>query len=317
MIAAHTAELLPELRHLVFRLRAPGCTTPSEEAWRSTMTAGKAEDRALLAEYGQVAQQFRKLTDIRFKLLSLLPLSTIGSLVILEKVKDTELIATPIALFGFFTTIAIFIYNLRNDQHYDELVGRAAHIERQLQLFDGSFAQRPERWHRLLPGIRVEHRWPISLIYSGSAALWLWMVLQPLCESPTAKEVCALVAILFAGSTMGYLAKSRSSSDKRCRRAVDSAMQVLVNTSAQGKALRCAKALVENLDGLGAGHRGYAKQVQRYERRLEFYLDPGKAEQFMPAVPEGELDESTASYVLALTIDLPARWIRDVHSGRR
>ena len=51
-------------------------------------------------------------------------------------------------LTGLAVTIGLLTYNARNDQLYDELVGRAAEIERRLGLPDGAFATRPTSWLR-------------------------------------------------------------------------------------------------------------------------------------------------------------------------
>jgi len=48
-----------------------------------------------------------------------------------------------LSLFGLVATIGLATYNARNDQLYFELVGRAAAIERSLDLPDGAFANSP------------------------------------------------------------------------------------------------------------------------------------------------------------------------------
>ncbi|HEY4265195.1 MAG TPA: hypothetical protein VGM72_07750, partial [Micropepsaceae bacterium] len=105
-----------------------------------------AEDRreALLKEYGEVSSNFRLLTDIRFKLLAFLPAAT----AVATALKGDSLSAASavLSLFGLAATIGLVTYNLRNDQLYDELVGRAAFIERSLGIPDGAFANRPRPW---------------------------------------------------------------------------------------------------------------------------------------------------------------------------
>lgn len=287
-----------------------------------------ARRAALLKEYEHVTQQFRALTQIRFKLLAFLPLGTIGTLAVLkygEKTEYGEKTATPapvalfdflvpFALFGFFVTLAIFVYNLRNDQFYDELVGRAAQIERDLKLFDGSFAQRPDKWHRLLPGVYVEHRWPIHLVYVASAALWLWMILFLLGQSwmPCRGIVSVTIAVVFAVWLMWHLKHSREASKKLYREAVRAAMKELLNASPDEEARQRAVKLSYVL----AKHFG-KKKAQRFETRIFFYLRSLDDREFLPRRRGRRLDVRTASYILGYTIDMPARWIRDVHSGRR
>jgi hypothetical protein len=283
----------------------------------------------LLKEYGQVTQQFRELTQIRFKLLAFLPLGTIGTLGILKSQHTVP--PAPFALFGFFVTLALFVYNLRNDQHYDELVGRAAQIERDLKLFDGSFAQRPDKWHRLGPGVYVEHRWPIHLVYVASAALWLWMILSSLGQSwigrrslppdtgdsnsETALAIASVtIAVVFAVLLMWHLSRSRKASSARYRHAVRDAMELLVNASvgpeAEQRAADVGRALALRLGG-------GLERARRFESRVLFYLGSDNEREFLPRRKGMRLDVRTASYILGYTIDMPARWIRDIFQGRR
>ncbi|MGX0963304.1 hypothetical protein AB7M63_003753 [Bradyrhizobium japonicum] len=96
---------------------------------------------ALSTEYGEVCSNFRTLTEIRFKLLGLLPIAT--AVAIALKVDHIDGRSFVFSLFGLIATIGLVTYNTRNDELYDELVRRAAYIERSLGLADGAFANRP------------------------------------------------------------------------------------------------------------------------------------------------------------------------------
>jgi len=139
--------------------------------------------KALLKEYGEVSNSFQALADIRFKLLGLLPIVT----AVAQGWRADDLGAQRFVLsgFGLWITAGLYFYNLRNDQFYDVLIGRAAEIERTLGLPDGSFSNRPQSW--LLPTlawlpIKLDHRIAINFIYGASAALWLFGVFAPLLE---------------------------------------------------------------------------------------------------------------------------------------
>src|SRR5579864_7086824 len=128
------------------------------------MTGDDPKKEIALAEYKEVLTQFRKLTDIRFKLLTYLPLGTVAGAVL-----TNEMVKQPaIPAFAFVVTLCIATYNKRNDQHYDELVSRAAELERELQIEHGSFSSRPKPWLKYA-FVPVEHRWPIGLIYAAAA----------------------------------------------------------------------------------------------------------------------------------------------------
>lgn len=113
----------------------------------------KARRESLLAEYSEVAANFRLLTDIRFKLLALLPVASGAAWALLSAGASrngaSEVRALILSLFGLLITIGLATYNDRNDQLYDTLVGRAASIEWQLGLYDGAFANRPAPWFRV------------------------------------------------------------------------------------------------------------------------------------------------------------------------
>ncbi|MGM4953588.1 hypothetical protein ACT4MK_38505 [Bradyrhizobium barranii] len=122
---------------------------------------------ALSTEYGEVCSNFRTLTDIRFKLLGLLPIAT--AVAIALKVDHIDGRSFVFSLFGLIATIGLVTYNTRNDELYDELVRRAAYIERSLGLADGAFANRPRasrnrsRLLNLLPAGRLKGTGCMSL----------------------------------------------------------------------------------------------------------------------------------------------------------
>jgi hypothetical protein len=135
---------------------------------------------ALLKEYSEVGQNFRLLTDIRFKLLALLPIAAAVAAA-LNKDDALGIHAFGLSLFGLVATLGLATYNVRNDQLYDELVGRAASIERSLGLPDGYFANRPRPWRDVLGKRRwpIDHRTGVTTIYAASVALWTSGVLAP------------------------------------------------------------------------------------------------------------------------------------------
>ena len=152
---------------------------------------------ALTGEYVAVVGNFRELTEIRFKLLNLLPLASLVAAALKPDARSPG--SLPFALFGLAATIAIAAYNKRNDQLYNQLVGRAAAIERELGTPDGAYATRLTPWlsFRLLPqwsapatrrackALRkgpliwtVNHSLSIAAIYFITATFWLYLALE-------------------------------------------------------------------------------------------------------------------------------------------
>lgn len=139
--------------------------------------------QALEKEYGEVANTFRLLTDIRFKLLAFLPIAAAAAAALRSTGANDPATAAArlgFSLFGLAVTIGLVGYNIRNDQLYNELVGRAAAIERELGLPDGAFANRPNPAFAFrvlgIPPLPVAHGESVALIYIASAALWIYGV---------------------------------------------------------------------------------------------------------------------------------------------
>jgi hypothetical protein len=149
-------------------------------------TKDESRRQALIAEYAEVCNNFRMLTDIRFRLLAFLPIASAAAVVAaLVTVMKTEVpvgielaVGLALSLFGLVATIGLATYNARNDQLYFELVRRGAAIERNLNLPDGTFANRPGTWRRVvLPGgieWEIDHGTAVRTIYRASITLWLF-----------------------------------------------------------------------------------------------------------------------------------------------
>lgn len=139
----------------------------------------KERREALLKEYGEICSNFRTLTDIRFRLLSLLPIA--AAAVAALKPEGTSPTRLPFALFGLVVTLGLVTYNKRNDQLYDELVGRAAAIEREVGVPDGAFANRPTNWlaYTIWPfHWPVNHRRAVATVYFVTVAFWLYLAVE-------------------------------------------------------------------------------------------------------------------------------------------
>jgi hypothetical protein len=130
-------------------------------------------------------------------------------------------------------------------------------------------------------------------------------------KHPVAGPVAALS---FLVGYMWLLARSERASRKRYRLAVTEAMRLLegapLGPGAEPYAIDTAATLAQHLGGGATGAR-------QFERRLLFYLNPENFREFLAEASMERLNQTGASLVLAETIRMPARWIRDVASGRR
>jgi hypothetical protein len=138
----------------------------------------------LLKEYEQVNENFRMLADIRFKLLALVPaLGGAATFVLSGFALSKDMTAPPhslvlmIALMGFLATLGITIYDQRNSELYNALIGRARDLEVMLKLpAKGQFWVRPDRDRYLFWLLPMGHDIGLSIIYGPVLGAWAFPV---------------------------------------------------------------------------------------------------------------------------------------------
>jgi hypothetical protein len=138
----------------------------------------------LLGEYGQVNENVRTLADIRFKLLALVPaLGGAANFVLSGFALSKETTAPPHALvfvvgvIGFLATLGITLYDQRNSELYNALIGRAKDLEEFLDLHaKGQFRQRPDRSRYLFGLFAMGHDIGLAVIYGPALGAWAFPV---------------------------------------------------------------------------------------------------------------------------------------------
>ena len=292
---------------------------------------------SLLREYGEVSSNFRLLTDIRFKLLGLVPAATVVTAVAAASGQQAlGALGFVVSLFGLVVVVGLITYNVRNDQLYDELVGRAADIERSLGIRDGSYGFRPRAW-LCLPlgplGWTLSHGNALVLIYGASVAVWLTGVIAPLIEllrwayvdhlhrAPLLRVVDVQGAVVLLASAMATVLTVVAARWARTKQ--EQAMSALRELACQ----TIRHALDRKLDAESAVHdaafldlcmrlAGRAPNDNsraRMQRRAEFHTAPSHAARYLPQ----QSDRQFSAYLIASLCDLPPRWILDCASGRR
>lgn len=277
-------------------------------------SGNKSINAARLAEYEQVGGQFRALTEIRFKLLGFLPAGTIATVLV---DKDSSVVGEPgVAAFGLLVTLCVAVYNKRNDQLYDELVSRAAQLERELGLRQGNFAQRPRPWLSVL-GRPIAHKWPIGLVYAASSAVWLSVLVSSTIGLRIEERIGARLpwmsaAIAWAVTALAWWGLGRNEARKReaLRKDVRELQKDLVNerngTDELVQIMKKRPALIAMFGASEAAETTIRRRLDAHRSML------GKARAAGGAASRRQL-----SLVLAAVIDLPSRWIEDVWTGRR
>ena len=129
--------------------------------------------------YGQLCDSFRQLTDVRFKLLALVPSISGTAIALISKdldvFREAPLPRTVVAILGFIVTLGIVFYDQRNSQLYNALVRRGRTLERDLGI-DGAFSQRPGRSLKFLHLFDIWHDRGLALIYGSVLGAWLFPI---------------------------------------------------------------------------------------------------------------------------------------------
>jgi len=272
----------------------------------------ESEREILLGEYSEVCSNIRSLLDIRLKLLTLLPIA--AAVAIALNKESAGVINVGLSLFGLFITIGLVIYNTRNDQLYDELMHRAADIERSLNITDGAFAFRPRGWFRVKTlgrSLTVDHRAALSLLYGASIALWLSGVLVYLGRAFVGKpstwiDSTAIVsAILLTYLGHQVVERQRTHRMMQMRNLANEAVKTatgmtLLEAANDTVLLEMCAELADISKQVISARATYNARVADYKRLLSSIPD-------RPA-------NLYATYLVALLTDSSPRWIYDTVS---
>lgn len=139
------------------------------------------EQHLALATYVEINAAWRTLTDVRFKLLALLPpVAALGLLALVspggplaEVQKEVRLAG---AIFGFLVTAGLWIYDARNSELYDDLISRGRRAEFELGIHAGVFMGRkkPQLYGFLGREFRpISHGVALIVVYSTVLMSWL------------------------------------------------------------------------------------------------------------------------------------------------
>jgi len=309
-----------------------------DQVSRQQEEADKKRQEALSKEYGEVCNNFWTLTDIRFKLLAFLPIAAGAAVAALTgnvaQQRPTE-VMLALSLFGLVGTIALVTYNARNDQLYDDLVARAADIERSLNILDGAFANRARSWLRiplLLKEWKIDHRTAVSTIYGASIALWLFGVLTsglnvfygkdaPWWTNLVAIAIAIVLTILGSLWVKNRKKKAREHIETCARKAMHKAVELRKSQAADGDIVAFVKACV------GEGNDSFIRACSELSdytedelrKRASFYSrlaaenDRERLSHYLRQGP-GDLE---ASHLIDLLTDLPPQSIYDAYHNRK
>ncbi len=144
-------------------------------------------EEKLRLDYEQTVKYFHALADVRFKLLTLLPLITGGAVGLLQSQKPDLVLL--LSIFGILVTFGVMCYDQRNNQIYNAMQRRAKSLEALLRFpavsdrfhFGGALLDRPQRDLRFL-GILLWHDRGLAVIYAATFAAWTYLLISSLLQ---------------------------------------------------------------------------------------------------------------------------------------
>ena len=134
----------------------------------------------LRLDYQQTTDLLRTLTDVRFKLLALVPTLS-GAAVAFIGHTAVPLQLLTLGGLGLTASIGVLLYDLRNSEIYDYAVRRAQRLEVELQISmtantpGGLFSDRPSGTLRLF-GLTANRDRGLALVYSAALGGWTYLV---------------------------------------------------------------------------------------------------------------------------------------------
>jgi hypothetical protein len=135
----------------------------------------------LRLDYQQTTDLLGTLTDVRFKLLALVPTLS-GAAVAFTGRPTAPVQLLALGGLGLVATLGVLVYDLRNSEIYDYAIRRAQRIENELSISLGSdgepgglFSERPTGTIRLF-GFTVDRDRGLALVYSAALGGWAYLV---------------------------------------------------------------------------------------------------------------------------------------------
>jgi hypothetical protein len=157
----------------------------------------------LRLDYDKTLDLVKTLTDVRFKLLALVPTVT-GTAIGLLGHPRTAAEILGVGILGLSATTGILLYELRNTELFDYALQRAASLETALQLPTGGlYSQRPHA---------SGHDRGLPLVYGAALGGWTYLVawggLRAL-DAGRPRLVGAVIGVCVGAAAVAFLMRVR------------------------------------------------------------------------------------------------------------
>jgi hypothetical protein len=140
-------------------------------------------------DYEKTYEQFKLLSDFRFRLLGFLPILVGATITFLSKETTNAAFVFAVGFLGFVVTLGILFYEIRNSQLYDASIHRAKYLESLLNLpisshygknSGGLFSERPKRSLKLFGLFPIWHDGGLALVYGATLGGWIFLITDAL-----------------------------------------------------------------------------------------------------------------------------------------
>jgi hypothetical protein len=176
---------------------------------------GAADRELIRLDYEQTVVLVRALNEVRFKLLAFVPTIAGASVAFLSsKASRAELLA--VGLLGLVATLGVFVYDLRNNQHYMRASVRAQELERRLGFpnIDGAVGG----LNAAPPTAATNQLLALGLVYGAALGGWVYIVawaLAALLDLPSPKTIGAVIGIASGIAVLAAIVRIEDVSFKR------------------------------------------------------------------------------------------------------
>lgn len=132
--------------------------------------------------YKEASSNYKNLTDIRFKLLGLVPAVSVLAWIQLYKDIQTDdilglFVGLTLSLIAIRITYGIRVYDKRNDELYDDSISRGRRAEHELGINTGIFKGRLEANETDILNKKINHGRALDLIYSSVFIGWALQII--------------------------------------------------------------------------------------------------------------------------------------------
>ena len=138
-------------------------------------------------DYRTTVAVWQTLTDVRFRLLAIVPTVAGAAVGLLDKTASPER-TLAVGVLGLAATVGVVAYDTRNSQLYNAAVNRAVVLEQLARFPDaaelkhgqpagGVFSERPPRPPVSAFGVPVSHGSGTSVVYAAALGAWGFLIL--------------------------------------------------------------------------------------------------------------------------------------------